>query len=1627
MSRTPISPRPNSNPRVPPSSAAFLQHLHSDPSSHHITLSGHRVSGLSLSPQSLTGEGDLLDINGTSEPSISPSLHSHLSPVSSGTSSGPSPLGSVGRAPSKRARPKTAPSRNDEWPLGRSYETSPDLPPLIPPQADEHLRSSPVGDLCTNAMTMDEGLVDAMEALSTSGEPKSYLIGRSESLAGTAESHTGPSKPSPASMNWSTFAQAYAHGLFDPNRVPNPPTPNETPTEFQSARSSPGQKYSSLPLNHKYSMPTVPHNRSGSSSENYSSKSSKDSVSTNASSAPSTSSASASGKQMSMAASLAARKKAYELENIRSKPSGLALNTDKLSLPSYSLAAATVRMASTSILNDLAPLSMPSPERELTDPLASVVSFDSSSTKKDSARSDPGSSRFPLHHSVSSAANPYTSSLRLPTIQASPVTTPLEGPHRPKGKDRSPPRARHGIVNSRIPSASAPLEKTAEAESSTDYFGAVAVAAVSPQETDSSSTATDPTPTGPSLELRKTTPLRSNSVVPEPSPRQQKDPLPPLVTPSDLNRIYDQYGWLPAPLPPDEAARRRALYRFSILHSAPDINFNRIAHMTKLVFNPKAVLITLIDSDTQWFKSQSGFTVEQGGRISSFCAHTILPRTDEPFVVLDTSSDWRFENNPNVVGPNSIRFYAGAPLRTADGFNVGALCILDDKPRTEFPPRSRLILKEFAAVTMREMELWRDKLQLRVRDKIQTSMEKFTRECLEMDSASPTSDAETVNKMEHVYSRAAQLVCSTIGLDGCFILDISQIEMVQTNTPTGKKSTYRANPYGAAENTSPVLERSESFGPVNPFPVLAAVPTAKSTRALTPYEHEKLSDFMQNHHDGRIFEGAAPQWIRYMFPQSFRYGMAVPIYGVDQQPFAMICAYTANPEKQFLEGYELQFLRAIGVIILSAVLRRRMALADKTKSILISSVSHELRTPLHGILAAAELLSDTQLDSNQLSFLKTVQTCGNSLIETVNHVLDFTKLSGTQSCKGSPSDLGKVNLAALVEQTVEGCWIGQRARFFMGDSDIGSFYAPPAPTSIVPKSKRALVGEELSHVETVVDIDMREKGWMVRCEKGGLRRVLMNLVGNSFKFTKNGYIQVSLREMPHEPGSKTIPVEMTVVDTGKGIGKDFLKDQLFHPFSQENPLQTGTGLGLAIVNTIVRSDSVNGKVDVWSAEGVGTEIKVTFDVEVVDDDDGQPSISSSSSVVSATSTFGHGLSVSFVGFNPKHQGHMLSCEVFTRYVNYWYFSIEDQQRADILIVNELEELVNHPMAAQKPILLLSVQRGFESTALAEKINRGGGFCQVVYKPVGPSALQKALNAAVHWIEERDSSDKSDILGGNVTGINLEGNSYRPSISRGSSGESHESHSTISELSNARFNQQSSINSRLPLQRRRSEENEQAPRRPSMAPRGMTYHSSRKMQRSSNDSAGSTPSQVPPSPTSSIPTIPLADGGVMLKAATVSAEAPRKEKMGRVMVVEDNVINRRVLGAFLKKRGFEYAEAVDGQAGVELFENAPPNYWDVILMDISMPIMNGHQATRAIRRIEATRRNSLSDIPIVPPPGKPVTISSQKAVQARVKIFALTGLATPDDKREAFWSGVDGYLVKPVSLSSLDIIFKKIGF
>ena len=376
---------------------------------------------------------------------------------------------------------------------------------------------------------------------------------------------------------------------------------------------------------------------------------------------------------------------------------------------------------------------------------------------------------------------------------------------------------------------------------------------------------------------------------------------------------------------------------------------------------------------------------------------------------------------------------------------------------------------------------------------------------------------------------------------------------------------------------------------------------------------------------------------------------------------------------------------------------------------------------------------------------------------------------------------------------------------------------------------------------------------------------------------------MTLRELPHEPGSKMIPLEMAVIDTGKGIGKEFLKEQLFHPFSQENPLQTGTGLGLAIVNSIVRSEDVNGKVDVWSSEGMGTEIRVSLDVEVNDEEEDSVSSAASSASVSAASSFGQNISVSLIGFDPNHRGHALSLDVLSSYACSYHFDVKET--GDIIIVHEDESLIQAHMDDGKPIIYLTGTRRGEITSLASKISKIGGFFHIVYKPIGPSGLKHALQAAVHFLES-----PPDITA-------------RPAISRGSSGASEESASTISELSGLKH--KSTHNDRVPLQRRRSEETEQLiSTRPAMAPRGLTYHhgpsaSVGPPRRTSADQEDLSPSLS--SPSSTLSTISLADGGVLLKAAAQPAAVSRRSGTPRVLVVEDNVINRRVLAAFLKKR------------------------------------------------------------------------------------------------------------------------------
>jgi len=134
-------------------------------------------------------------------------------------------------------------------------------------------------------------------------------------------------------------------------------------------------------------------------------------------------------------------------------------------------------------------------------------------------------------------------------------------------------------------------------------------------------------------------------------------------------------------IPANEQERLRALYEYDILDTMPEKDFDYLTMIASQICDTPISLVTIIDESRQWFKSNYGVDIRETDREYSFCAHAInTPQTI--MVVPDSRLDERFADNPFVTNePNAI-FYAGVPLVTENGFALGTLCIIDNKPRT---------------------------------------------------------------------------------------------------------------------------------------------------------------------------------------------------------------------------------------------------------------------------------------------------------------------------------------------------------------------------------------------------------------------------------------------------------------------------------------------------------------------------------------------------------------------------------------------------------------------------------------------------------------------------------------------------------------------------------------------------------------------------------------------------------------------------------------------------------------------------------------------------------------------------------------------------------------------------------
>ena len=152
--------------------------------------------------------------------------------------------------------------------------------------------------------------------------------------------------------------------------------------------------------------------------------------------------------------------------------------------------------------------------------------------------------------------------------------------------------------------------------------------------------------------------------------------------------------------PHDEVERIASLRALDVLDTAHEERFDRLTRVARRLFDAPIVLVSLVDTNRQWFKSCVGLDVSETPRDVSFCAHAILQ--DDVFVIPDALVDERFHDNPLVTGDPHIRFYAGCPLSLPDGSRVGTLCIIDRVSR-EFTADDHDLLCDIAAMAEREL------------------------------------------------------------------------------------------------------------------------------------------------------------------------------------------------------------------------------------------------------------------------------------------------------------------------------------------------------------------------------------------------------------------------------------------------------------------------------------------------------------------------------------------------------------------------------------------------------------------------------------------------------------------------------------------------------------------------------------------------------------------------------------------------------------------------------------------------------------------------------------------------------------------------------------------------------------
>ncbi|HEX2914727.1 MAG TPA: ATP-binding protein [Chloroflexia bacterium] len=579
-------------------------------------------------------------------------------------------------------------------------------------------------------------------------------------------------------------------------------------------------------------------------------------------------------------------------------------------------------------------------------------------------------------------------------------------------------------------------------------------------------------------------------------------------------------------VPFDEARRLCTLHSLNILDTPFEERFDRITRIAAALFKVPFALVSLIDSNRQWFKSCYGLDMRESPRNISFCGHAIL--SDSCLVIPDTLEDERFWDNPLVNGDPFIRFYAGQPLQGLDGTKMGTLCIIDQKPR-RFSPGEQELLRDLAALAQNELNHTARTSALEAHISLQGQVEEALR----------TNNGQLALRV----ARSNQELYETI----------LQLEDEVQERQRAQEAQHQAQ----EELECRVKERTAQLAAANAI-LEAEVSERRQAEEQLRESELRFRQLAENTKDAIWMTDVASQNLLYMSPAYERiWGRSCQ--SLYEHPKSYLDAIhpedrpgvIANQYKKLSGDYRQEFrvVRPDGTVswvcsrsfpirnehgevyrlagITEDITERKQI--ERMKNEFISTVSHELRTPLTSIRGSLGLLLNGiagELPAVARNMITIGYNNSERLVRLINDILDMDKIE-----KGHLEFFMKpLDLVALVRQALE--------------------------------DNRGYAEEYKVKIRFETDLP----AGMVNADEDRLLQVMTHLLSNAVKFsTPDSVVTAKVT------GNETA-LRVSVIDHGCGIPPEF-HSRIFQKFvqadSSDSRQKGGTGLGLSITRALI--------------------------------------------------------------------------------------------------------------------------------------------------------------------------------------------------------------------------------------------------------------------------------------------------------------------------------------------------------------------------------------------------------------------------------------------------------------------------